>query len=165
MRVKEKMEDKHQPVGCGLFNARKDRILVGQCVRGGWQDRHSGYLLNFFMTYVGSTALQIIKAFGGTPSFGVWCFNFIFNLWQGFWNAVIYVRPRYIRNREKNPDMSIWQAIMTEDEYDHRLGARAIRSTAGASNRMRGSFFGSMFRNSSQAQDTALQLLLVTKMA
>ena len=51
--------------------------------------------------------------------------------------------------------MSIWQAIMTEDEYDHRLGARAIRSTAGASNRMRGSFFGSRFGKSTQAQDTA----------
>ncbi len=87
------------------------------------------YLLNFFLAYVGSTARGIVEIYGGTPSFGLWCFMFIFLPWQGFWNAIIYIRPRYMRNREKNPNMSIWQAIMTEDEYDHRLGARAMRST------------------------------------
>ena len=52
--------------------------------------------------------------------------------------------------------MSIWQAIMTEDEYDHRLGARAMRSTmAPTAPKLSGSFFGSMFRESSQAQDIA----------
>ena len=114
------------------------------------------YLLNFFMTYVGVTAIFIVEAFGGTVPFGLRCLSFIFLPWQGFWNAVIYVRPRFIRNREKNPNMSIWQAIMTEDEYDHRLGARAMRSTvAPTAPNFSDSFFGSIFRKSNQAEDIA----------
>src|SRR6056300_1015392 len=112
------------------------------------------YLLNFFLTYVGSTARSIVVASGGTPSFGLLCFLYIFLPWQGFWNAIIYVRPRYMRNREKYPDMSIWHAIMTEDEeYDHRLGARAMRSTvAPTAPNFTGSFFGSILRKSGQGQ-------------
>jgi hypothetical protein len=102
------------------------------------------YLLNFFLTYVGTTAWNIVHAFGGTPSFGLSVFTWIFHPWQGFWNAIIYIRPRYMRNREKNPNMSIWQAIMTEDEYDHRLGARAMRSTVVPTAKQ--SFFRSKFR-------------------
>ena len=144
------------PTGWLWFVQREEGQDTSRTMRSRRMARQAfWYLLNFFMTYVGSTAFLIIEAFGGTPSFGLWCFTNIFLPWQGFWNAIIYTRPRYLRNREKNPDMSIWQAIMTEDEYDHRLGARAIRSTAGASNRMRGSFFGSMFGKSTQAQDTA----------
>ena len=111
------------------------------------------YLLNFFLTYVGSSAIDIVFAYGHTPSFGLWCFTYIFLPWQGFWNAVIYIRPRYMRNREKNPNMSIWQAIMTGDEYDHRLGARAMRSTiAPTAPNFTGSFFGSILRKSGQGQ-------------
>jgi hypothetical protein len=111
------------------------------------------YLLNFFLTYVGGTAWSIVLAFGGTVPFGLTVFTDIFRPWQGFWNAIIYVRPRYMRNREKYPDMSIWQAIMTEDEYDHRLGARAMRSTvAPTAPNFTGSFFGSILRKSGQGQ-------------
>ena len=49
--------------------------------------------------------------------------------------------------------MSIWQAIMTEDEYDHRLGALAMRSTvAPTAPNFTGSFFGSILRKSGQGQ-------------
>ena len=98
------------------------------------------YLLNFFLAYVGTTARSVVEAFDGTVPFGLWCFMYIFLPWQGFWNAIIYIRPRYMRNREKNPNMSIWQAFWTEDEeYDHRLGARMMRSS------VTGSFFGSIW--------------------
>jgi hypothetical protein len=108
------------------------------------------YLLNFFLTYVGSTLWSIVVASGGTPSFGLMCFMFIFLPWQGFWNAIIYIRPRYMRNREKYPSMSIWQAIVTEDEYEYRLGARAMRSTRHSGS---GGFFGSILRRfSAQGQ-------------
>ncbi len=46
--------------------------------------------------------------------------------------------------------MSIWQAVFTEDEYDHRLGARAMRSTVAPTAKR--SFLGSMFRKSGQGQ-------------
>ena len=92
----------------------------------------------------------------GTAPFGLYCFMAIFLPWQGFWNAIIYIRPRYIRNREKNPEMSIWQAITTKDEYDHRLGARAMRSTvAPTAPNFSDSFFGSIFHKSNQAKDIA----------
>jgi hypothetical protein len=109
------------------------------------------YLLNFFLTYVGTTARTIVYAFGGAPSFGLLCFMYLFLPWQGFWNSIIYISPRYMRNREKNSNMSIWQAFMTEDEeYDHRLGARAMRSTVVPTAKR--SFLGSMFRKSGQGQ-------------
>ena len=111
------------------------------------------YLLNFFLTYVGHTAARIVVAFDGSVPYGQRVFVAIFLPWQGFWNAIIYIRPRYMRNREKYPDMSIWQAIMTEDEYDHRLGARAMRSTvAPTAPNFTGSFFGSILRKSGQDQ-------------
>jgi hypothetical protein len=97
--------------------------------------------------------MSIVYTFGGTVPFGLIVFFYTFRPWQGFWNAIIYVRPRYMRNREKYPDMSIWQAIMTEDEYDHRLGARAMRSTvAPTAPNFTGSFFGSILRKSGQGQ-------------
>jgi hypothetical protein len=107
------------------------------------------YLLNFFLTYVGSTARTIVLAYDGKPSFGLRCFITIFLPWQGFWNAIIYIRPRYMRNREKNPNMSIWRAIFTEDEYDHRLGARANRSTKHS---VSGGIFGSILHKSGQGE-------------
>ena len=113
------------------------------------------YFLTFFVPYVGTTAWSIVRAIGGTVPFGLLVFTYIFLPWQGFWNAIIYVRPRYMRNREKNPNMSLWQAIMTEDEYDHRLGARAMRSTrhsGSGTGSFFGSILGSMFRKSGQGQ-------------
>ena len=62
-----------------------------------------------------------IKVASDVP-FALTSLSYLFSPLQGFGNAIIYMRPRYLRNREKNPEMSHWQAIFTEDEYDHRLG-------------------------------------------
>ena len=148
------------PTGWLWFVQREEGQDTSRTMRSRRMARQAfWYLLNFFMTYVGSTAFLIIEAFGGTPSFGLWCFTNIFLPWQGFWNAIIYTRPRYLRNREKNPDMSIWQAIMTEDEYDHRLGARAMRSTMAAT-APKLSFVSQV-----KLKILQLRLLLVRKMA
>ena len=153
----EEYKDKKAPAGWLWFIQKEE----GQDVSGQMRSRRIArqafwYLLNFFMTYVGGTAWSIVEAFGGTAPFGLVFFMLMFLPWQGFWNAVIYIRPRFIRNRDKNPNMSIWQAIMTEDEYDHRLGARAMRSTvAPTAPNFSGSFFGSIFREYNQAEDIA----------
>ena len=143
------------PAGWLWFVQREEGQDISRKMRSRRMARQAfWYLLNFFLTYAGITAMRIVQAFGGTVPFGLRCFAWIFLPWQGFWNAIIYMRPRYIRNREKYSDMSIWQAIITEDDYDARLGARAMRSTAGATNRM--SFFGSVFRSlSKQAENVA----------
>jgi hypothetical protein len=139
------------PAGWLWFVQREEGQDTGRTVRSRRMARQAyWYLLNFFLTYVGATAWDIVHALGGNISFGLWCFMFIFRPWQGFWNAIIYVRPRYMRNREKNPNMSIWQAIMTEDEYDHRLGARAMRSTKHSTAKR--SFLGSLFREAGEGE-------------
>jgi hypothetical protein len=142
------------PAGWLWFVQREEGQDTSRTIRSRRMVRQAyWYLLNFFLTYAGGTARSVVQAFDGSISFGLWCFMFIFRPWQGFWNAIIYVRPRYMRNREKNPDMSMWQAIMTEDEYDHRLGARAMRSTvAPTAPNFTGSFFGSILRKSVQGE-------------
>mmetsp|Transcript_8039 Transcript_8039/g.12208 ORF Transcript_8039/g.12208 Transcript_8039/m.12208 type:complete len:390 (+) Transcript_8039:205-1374(+) len=101
------------------------------------------YLVNFFMTYVFSTVIVILRMSGSDVPFALLSLYYLFSPIQGFGNAIIYMRPRYLRNREKNPEMSHWQAIFAEDEYDHRLGARAMRSTMRGQGRQ--SFLGSFF--------------------
>ena len=120
------------------------------------------YLVNFFMTYVFSTVVVIIRMSGSDVPFALTSLSYLFSPLQGFGNAIIYMRPRYLRNREKNPEMSHWQAIFTEDEYDHRLGARAMRSTMRGQGRQSflGSFFfreGSFFfREKSRSEETGV---------
>ena len=163
-------------MGCVYYKVSKDEREYGGQAPAGWlwfvqheegQDTSKNkrsrrmvrqafwYLLNFFLTYAGSTAWSIVRAFDGTVPFGLLVFICIFLPWQGFWNAIIYIRPRYMRNREKYPNMSIWQAIMTEDEYDHRLGARAMRSTRHSGS---AGIFGSILRRlSSQGQGRGVE--------
>lgn len=146
------------PAGWLWFVQREEGQDISRKMRSRRMARQAfWYLLNFFLTYAGITAMRIVQAFGGTVPFGLRCFAWIFLPWQGFWNAIIYMRPRYIRNREKYSDMSIWQAIITEDDYDARLGARAMRSTvAPSAPNFSGSFFGSVFhRASEQAEHVA----------
>ena len=156
-KEEEEYKDKKAPAGWLWFVQKEEGQDVSRQMRSRRMARQAfWYLLNFFMTYVGITVVRVMQAFGGAAPFGLWCFAWIFGPWQGFWNAVIYIRPRFIRNREKNPEMSIWQAILTEDEYDHRLGARAMRSTVAPTKpNFSASFFGSVFRKSNQAEDIA----------
>jgi len=152
---KDEREDGGQaPAGWLWFVQHEEGQDTSRTIRSRRMARQAfWYLLNFFLTYVGATAWNIVLAFDGTVPFGLRVFMHIFLPWQGFWNAIIYIRPRYLRNREKYPDMSIWHAIMTEDEYDHRLGARAMRSTvAPTAPNFTGSFFGSILRKSGQGQ-------------
>ena len=153
---KDEREDGGQaPAGWLWFVQHEEGEDTSRTIRSRRMARQAfWYLLNFFLTYVGTTAYSIVLALGGTVPFGLWCFMYLFLPWQGFWNAIIYIRPRYMRNREKYPDMPIWQAIVTEDEeYDHRLGARAMRSTvAPTAPDFTGSFFGSILRKSGQGQ-------------
>ena len=149
---KDEREDGGQaPAGWLWFVQHEEGQDTSRTIRSRRMARQAfWYLLNFFLTYAGSTAWSIVRAFRGTVPFGLYCFIDLFLPWQGFWNAIIYIRPRYMRNREKYPDMSIWQAIFTEDEYDHRLGARAMRSTvAPTAPNFTGSFFGSILRKKS----------------
>lgn len=130
----EEYKDKKAPTGWLWFIQKEEGKDISRQVRSRRMARQAFlYLSNFFMAYIGGTAWSIVDSYdhlGGTEvPFGLWLFTSIFLPWQGFWNAVIYVRPRYMRNRERYPNLPVWRAITKEDEYDHRLGALAIRST------------------------------------
>jgi hypothetical protein len=67
------------------------------------------------MTYFGITLIRCLELTNKNASFGLWIFTMIFLPFQGFWNAIIYMWPRYVCNREKYPTMSRWEAIFSED--------------------------------------------------
>lgn len=87
------------------------------------------YLLAFFFTYIFATVREIIEATGSQAPFALAVLATITLPTRGLFNAMIYIRPRYLRNREKNPEMSRWWALMTpSDEHDAALGALYMRS-------------------------------------
>jgi len=132
------------PVGFLWFAQREAGQDVSSQARSRRMARQAfWYLVNFFLTYVFSTTVVIIGIVGSQNPFALQFLQFMFYPLQGFGNAIIYIRPRYLRNREKYPNMSCWNAIFEDDEYDHRLGARAMRSTMRGIGRQ--SFLGSMF--------------------
>eukprot|EP00984_Skeletonema_dohrnii_P027919 scaffold17647_cov83-Skeletonema_dohrnii-CCMP3373.AAC.1 len=138
--------DNQAPVGFLWFVQKEAGQDVSSQARSRRMARQAfWYLVNFFLTYVFTTAVVIIEI-GGSQSdvpFALKFLQFMFFPLQGFGNAIIYIRPRYLRNREKYPNMSRWNAIFEDDEYDHRLGARAMRSTMRGLGRQ--SFIGSLF--------------------
>jgi hypothetical protein len=66
---------------------------------------------------------------GSDIGFGLRLLFSIFAPLQGLLNALVYIRPRFSRNREKNPSISIFQALVVTEEQDHQLGAFGMRST------------------------------------
>ena len=47
----------------------------------------------------------------------------------GFFNFVVFFRPRYMRNKQKHPEWTVFKAIRNKDNEDERLGAWKMRST------------------------------------
>ena len=60
------------------------------------------YTLAFTLTWIFPTSMRIMR---NPPSYGLLMCIAIFVPLQGFFNAVVYVRPRYLRNRKQHPEM------------------------------------------------------------
>jgi hypothetical protein len=66
---------------------------------------------------------------GKEVSFGLWLLFTSLRHSKAFLNALVYLRPRFSRSREKHPSMSFVQALTLADMEDHQLGANKMRST------------------------------------
>jgi len=86
------------------------------------------YLFAFYLNYVFPTTVRAIQI-NGTPPFGLLVMMAIFGPLGGFFNYLIYIRPRFLRNKKKHPGWSFIKKISNVDEEDHKLGAFRTRST------------------------------------
>ncbi|KAL7550002.1 hypothetical protein ACHAWF_013258 [Thalassiosira exigua] len=92
------------------------------------------YLVTYFNTYFWVTLQQVLKTVGdGSIPYWVRVMVSLTLPSQGIFNCIVYLRPRYLRNREKYPEMSRPAAVFHRDEEDFVLGARQMRSMANLS--------------------------------
>ena len=87
------------------------------------------YLLAFYTTWIFPSIVRAMQAADADIGFRLRLLFTIFAPLQGLLNSLVYIRPRFSRNREKNPGISIFQALAVKDEQDHQLGAFRMRST------------------------------------
>jgi hypothetical protein len=87
------------------------------------------YLLAFYTTWIFPSIVRAMQAADADVGFGLSLLLTIFAPLQGLLNSLVYICPRFSRNREKNHGISIFQALAVNDEQDHRLGAFRMRST------------------------------------
>jgi hypothetical protein len=68
------------------------------------------YVGVFYLTWVWITIARLIE---GSPPFAVAFLAVLFQPLQGFLNFLVYVRPRYLRYCDKNPDWSVMQLCVS----------------------------------------------------
>jgi len=69
------------------------------------------YIVSFFLTTAFNSTTRIIQATTGKTHFPIILLMVIFFPLQGWWNFLIYLRPRYAAYRKKNPEWSFASAI------------------------------------------------------
>ncbi len=68
------------------------------------------YVIAFISCWIGPTIYHLIGWIWGFQSFWALFVISIFTPLQGFWNAVVYARPTYLRLRKKDPELGRFQA-------------------------------------------------------
>ena len=76
-----------------LRRKERERNVLIQCLF---------YLTAFYMTWVCPTALRVKQSTSGTPSFGLLLCVGIFLPLQGFFNVLVYLRPRFQQYKKRN---------------------------------------------------------------
>lgn len=69
------------------------------------------YVGAFILCWIGPTAFHLADWISGFKSFWAVLVIVIFTPLQGFWNAIVFARPTYIRLRRKYPDLKRLQAV------------------------------------------------------
>jgi hypothetical protein len=98
-------------------------------VKGGKNTRKVGmqailYISAYFLTALFATIVRVMQALshdGFVPFWAVLCMT-IFYPSQGLMNFVIYIRPRYLHYRHKNPDWSLIKTITMSLQRAFRVG-------------------------------------------
>uniref|UniRef100_A0A6U5MQS0 G-protein coupled receptors family 2 profile 2 domain-containing protein n=1 Tax=Grammatophora oceanica TaxID=210454 RepID=A0A6U5MQS0_9STRA len=99
------------------------RATLRKMVSRGEQDRNENprsrqvfnqavwYIAAFFLTHIFACIQQVIFFAGGTPPFWMIAIHMFCDPGQGFYNFLVYRRPRYIYIRNKNPELSRFQCL------------------------------------------------------
>ncbi|CAB9502227.1 expressed unknown protein [Seminavis robusta] len=69
------------------------------------------YVVSFFLTFVFPSWARVSQMVSGTSPFAVTALFAVFFPLQGFFNAMVYFRPRYLRYRQANPDVGICRIL------------------------------------------------------
>lgn len=64
----------------------------------------------FVITWIFPTLTRLMQAITGTAPFGLILCMCIFLPMQGLINALVFLRPKYVKYRKDNPDKSVWYA-------------------------------------------------------
>jgi len=70
------------------------------------------FLGAYFITWTPITIVRVTQTFGGKTSFGLTLLASIITPCQGLLNYLVYLRPRFLRCREKNPKWSIGRTVV-----------------------------------------------------
>jgi len=65
----------------------------------------------FYLTWIFGTVNRIQQLVTGKNVYGLDLMHALLSPSQGFWNYLVYLRPRYLTYREDNPDASLWKTI------------------------------------------------------
>ena len=68
------------------------------------------HVIAYFVSYVFAVIFQII-AFAGTMNFVAWYLQQLTTPAQGFFNFIVFLRPRVVSARASHPELSLFQAV------------------------------------------------------
>lgn len=69
------------------------------------------YVGAFYLTFTFATINRLIQQIAGKTFFATTVLHTIFEPGQGFFNYLVYLRPRFINYKEKNPDVPWYKAL------------------------------------------------------
>ena len=73
--------------------------------------RHGCHVFAYFLSYVFSMIFQGIVAFTGEVNVTFWVLQQLTAPTQGFFNFIVFLRPRVITVRNHNPELSLFAAV------------------------------------------------------
>mmetsp|Transcript_26905 Transcript_26905/g.58834 ORF Transcript_26905/g.58834 Transcript_26905/m.58834 type:complete len:456 (+) Transcript_26905:511-1878(+) len=101
------------------FLSRQEEELKAQQAAAGRSRKVANQAMLFvgalYLTWIFTTLTRIFQIVQGKTYYGLLVLMAIFFPLQGFFNAIIYLRPRYLKQKQANPDRSCvgnWYAVI-----------------------------------------------------
>jgi len=95
------------------------------------------YVVSFTLCWIGPTAFHLIGWIAKYQSFHFILILVIFTPLQGFWNCIVFARPKYVRLRKREQQLTRWEAIKMVFS-----GEKGTASTYGTGGNTRGATGG-----------------------
>ena len=92
------------------------------------------YVAAFFFPIFFPTLYQVEIMMTGEQSFPIWILVAIFMPLQGFFNFIVFVRPRLISLRRREPDLSFKQALLITVKFISKQMPSSGTSSSGMEN-------------------------------